>query len=317
MKFPPQPLGTAVPSRTHTLMNLALVAVALGYVAYVVASHMSELSSADFSITASAVAGFVLFATASITLSTLYHITLVASLTPGSVDHTRLGAAYAVGQIVRYLPGKVMGLLYQASYLRGQVGAGTIALALLIQMLSAYAWASALSVAILASSWLRTLLPLVLLIPAAALLWQAQRADWAQRVLRVLPYVGRFFGEADHQSNRSKATLLTLLLLTNWLPFLAGWVWLLHDVQSFSGAMVFAAAYLAAAVLSTAIVFVPSGIVVREAIFLWVGSHYGMPATQLLFYGVLARLALTAADLLNAALFIGVQAMWQRRNRHQ
>jgi hypothetical protein len=301
--------------RPRIFLNLGLVLLSLVYIGYVVSRHIADLHGAKLTVNASGVAGFIVFATASISLSTLYHVLLVSSLVPASTEKSRLGLAYAVGQIVRYLPGKVMGLLFQANYLRSSVPAGTIALALLIQMALAYFWAGAMATAILASSWFGSSWPLLVLIPAAALLWQAQRAGWAQRVLQMLPYVGRYLGgDTGARLGKSTATALTLLLLANWLPFFAGWAWLLRGALPFGEAMLFAAAYLAASIASTAVILLPSGIVVREAIFLWVGGRYGLPVTQLLFYAVLARLVLTAADVLNAMLFWALHA-WQQHPR--
>lgn len=298
-----EPRATPRPM-TARILNVLLVVGALAYVAYATSAHMDELRAGSISVSPVDIAGFTLLATASISLSTLYHALLVSTLVSHPVDGRRLGKAYALGQIVRYLPGKVMGLLFQANALRGHVSAGTIAFSLLIQMLLAYCCASAIAFAILASNASGQSWPLLLLLPAAGMAWVAQRAGWAQRALRWLPYIGRHLGgERLLPPSPSRTSQLTFLLLGNWLPFLAGWAWLLRSTHSLGEALVFAAAYLAASIVSTAMIVVPSGIVVREAVFIWIGAQAGLATSELLVYSVLARLALTGADLLNALLF--------------
>jgi hypothetical protein len=297
-------------SRGARFLNALLVLLALAYLGYAISSHVQDLRTATLSVGAADIAGFVVLGMASIALSTLYHVMLVSTLVPHRLDDARLAMAYAVGQIVRYLPGKVMGLLFQANVLRGEVPTGTIALALLVQMVLAYCCAGAIAVAILGAAWIAHPWPLALLAPAAALLWHAQRAAWTQRALRCLPYIGRRLGgTAGGVLPRSRTSALALTLFANWVPFLAGWAWLLRDTHTFAQSMVFAAVYLAASIASTAMIVVPSGIVVREAIFIWLGARYGIPMVQLLFYAALARLALTAADALNALIFYARHAL--------
>jgi hypothetical protein len=305
------------PAKSHRVraLNLLLVVASLGYIGYVVAKHVGDLQSARNTVDAAGIAGFILLATASISLSTIYHVMLVSTLSPNRIDKPRVGMAYSVGQIVRYLPGKVMGLLYQANVLRGEVPAAMIAFALIVQMLLAYACAGAIAFAVLASRWAGNIWPMLLLVPFAALVWLAQRLGWAQRAVRWLPLVGRHFGTtAPIASHAATTHTLTLMLFANWLPFLAGWAWLLRDTHPIGEAMVFAAAYLAASIASTAMIVVPSGIVVREAIFVWVGTRYGLPVSQLLFFALIARIALTCADVLNAGIFWGSHA-WLARHR--
>jgi hypothetical protein len=281
--------------------NLVLVPVALGYIGYVSWRHLGELQTIH--LEGSDFTGFLLLAAGSILLSTLYHVRFVAALTPSVVDARRLALAYSVGQIVRYLPGKVMGLVFQANYLRDHVPAKVIAIALLVQMLLTYFCAGVLAAALLVSHALESAWPLLGVVPAAALVWFAHRNAWAERALRSAPYFGKRLLDVDSPARSAAATnALTILLLVNWLPFLAGWVWLLRAGHSTTEALTFAAAYLAASIASTALIVVPSGIVVREAIFVWIGARAGLPVSQLLLYAVLARLALTGADILSATL---------------
>ncbi|MFL6592995.1 MAG: hypothetical protein ACJ8GK_09870 [Luteimonas sp.] len=300
--------------RNLRVLTLLLVPLALAYIVYASADHLGELRAVR--VSPIGVAGFVLLGTLSIALSTLYHARLVAELANHRGSRQKTALAYAIGQIVRYLPGKVLGLVFQASYLRGQIPAASITLAMLAQMALAYFCAGMVAAVILGVHALGAYWPCALLAPAAALVWCANRHAWVETTLQRVPYVGRrMLGVALQPRSMRSATALTLLLLLNWLPFLAGWAWLLRSSHSLGEALVFAAAYLAASIASTAMIVVPSGLVVREAIFIWIGAQAGLPTSELLLYSVLARLALTAADLLNAVLFWALDRYRVRRER--
>lgn len=302
----PATIATMGPKKhlARTALTVCLIALSLGYIGYVISQHVAQLQDAGMQMQLAGLLGLIVFATASIALTTLYHALLVPTLQSRFIRISRLGLAYAVGQIVRYLPGKVMGIVFEANFLRGQVTAATITFALLIQTVLSYAWATALAAAILATAWFAAPWPMWCLLPAMAALWLAHRFNWAARVLGTLPFVGRFMRATPAPSMAPlKATTLTLVLLSNWIPFFAGWACLLHGRYTLSESIVFGAAYLAASVVSAAMIVVPSGIVVREAIFIWIGSRFGLAVPELLLYGVVLRVALTMADLLNAGAY--------------
>ena len=71
--------------------------------------------------------------------------------------------------------------------------------------------------------------------------------------------------------------------------------------------------YLLAAMLSLAVVVVPSGLVVREALFVWLGTASGFPPALLLFVAVVTRLAMTIGEALNAAFFSFADYLQRRR----
>ncbi len=299
--------------RTRQALSVVLLGLALGYIGYLVHGHLGAMKTSQLDLSASRSLAFLALLTASIALSTLYHVVLVRSLQGPTVTGTRLGLAYALGQIVRYLPGKIAGVLFEANYLQGRVTASTIALALLIQTFLGYAWAAAIAGTLLLCATLLDWRLLVVLAPAAVILWMAHRFGWVEQVLGSLPVAGRYLRESGPASIDSPtATRLTGLLVVNWLPFLAAWIVLSWPHHSVAEAITFGAAYLGASIVGTALVVVPSGAVVREAAFVWLGSRFGLPVAELLVSGVALRVALTAADLVNVALFGLAHAIGKR-----
>lgn len=67
---------------------------------------------------------------------------------------------------------------------------------------------------------------------------------------------------------------------------------------TFSSTLLIAGAYLIASAVGILAVFAPSGIGVREVVFITIGSFGGLPTTDLLFLSILLRAATTIADLI-------------------
>ena len=291
-------------SVTRRLLAYLCVLAALAYIANTVWSHAEELRTAMQHISVVGAVAMCLMATLSIAVTTCYHALLLNQYSKQPIRLSHGGAAYAIGQIVRYLPGKIWGVVFEADYLRGLVNVRTVSIALLIQTILGYFWASTLACVILLAAYGSSCFVYLLLVPAAWLLWAAHRRNWVYRLFSAAPVLRRYFDrEAAAPLDRAVSAKLCLLLILNWLPFLAGWVFLLYGTYSIEQSISFGAAYIVASIASTALIVVPSGIVVREAMFTALGAAVGFPATDLLLYGLVIRIALTLADAMNAAIY--------------
>lgn len=302
-------------SRWRRFLSPACVVVALAYVSWMLWGHLDDLRASIKGIVPSGIVAFVLLATISIAITTAYHATLLGKLVPSQLPRLRASSAYAVGQIVRYLPGKVWGLLYEANVLRGRADLGSITLSVLVQTMLGYGWAMMLAVTVLLGAYTRTAEPFLLLLPAAWALWLAHRKPWPWRLIANVPLLGKRLGRRPPGLGAMESLRLSGLLVFNWLPFLAGWIFLLAGSHSSSEALAFGAAYIVASIATTVLIVVPSGLVVREALFTWIGTAIGFPVSDLLLYGVVVRVILTVADLLNAGMFCAADKYRRRAAR--
>ncbi|HET9047720.1 MAG TPA: hypothetical protein VFN29_01975 [Chiayiivirga sp.] len=300
--------------RARRLLSVAFVAVALAYVCWMLSRHLDELQANLVSLGPGGMLAFLVLATVSIAITTTYHAVLLGEMVAGQLPRMRSCAAYAVGQIVRYLPGKVWGLFYEANVLGGSADLGSITLSVLVQTVLGYAWATALAATILLAAYTGTPALYLLLVPAACALWFAHRIPWPRRFIAALPLLGKRVNMQQQSAglDASESIRLSALLILNWMPFLVGWIFLLAANHGPVEAVTYGAAYMLASIATTAMVVVPSGLVVREALFTWLGVTIGLPVADLLLYGVVVRLILTLADLLNAGLFVA--ADWLTRH---
>lgn len=240
-------------------------------------------------------------------LQARYHATTLAAMAPAGAGAAPLAdmAAYLQSQVVRYLPGKIWGLLYQMERMKGRHSAARVLGANLWQLVATNLLSIGIAAALVAYG-LRLLPPVAALaiavasigltellhrtrLVAAAQRWLEQRSAWLRA--RGLPTPPRGMG-----------TRGSALLVVEWLFFAAG-LWLLLAGRVEPGAAIAAIGWYAgssaAAILAIA---VPAGIAVREAMF--IGGHGLLEASSasLLVVATQARLAMVAAEILACAI---------------
>lgn len=293
------------------LVAAILMLASAFYVYQAISDSIDQLDVSAFPLAAPGLALVVLGTLGTLVLSTLYHVVAVRRIEPHQAAGARVGLAYALGQVMRYVPGKVFGIVFQIKFLSGQVRGATIAIALLVQTFYDYAWTFALVACVLLSAHLSSGWPMALLPLVLVLVWMVHREGYLERLLSRPAFLRRFLADPVAGPGRRPDGALpaTLLVAAVWLPMLAGIGLGLGGLFGMESAVVLGALYLAAAVLSLLLVVVPSGLVVREALFVWLGAEYGLQPAALVFVGLLLRVCLTACEVLNLLVFLGAARM--------
>jgi len=248
---------------------------------------------------------------AMLALKAVYHVIAIRRLGYRvAPPATRIVSAYATSQVIRYLPGKVLGVVYEMTQLAGQVPAHHVVAANIVQTLHT----NALTVLVLTTVlvWVvsgRTALAIVMLTVSVALIWLAHRQHITERSLawaasriprlRTMPPLPTPSGHASLPAS--------LLLLAEWVPYFLFWILLLPAGSlQLKDAVMLGSCYAGASLVANFAVLVPSGLVVREALFLWVGSHLAIEPASLIVLGMLSRLLFTLADAVLVPLAWGV-----------
>lgn len=208
---------------------------------------------------------------------------------------------YLQAQLVRYLPGKIWGLLYQASRMSGSYGIREVMLANFWQMLTTNFLAAGLITSILLGSilspWcLGIVLPFILAVECAhrnpqiegtalrALGSIVRRELWDETLTPLTPYKWK----------------LTSILCLEWVfYFLTIWM-IFHGWNQTSNWLLVGAWYSGASILALLAFVVPAGVAVREAIFVMGPEIVRMDAASMAIFAIVARIVFLFAELATA-----------------
>lgn len=291
----------------HRTAVVVLVVAAAVYISDAMSDRWHDLSISSFSLCASHWIALCVGIIGTLTLSALYHVLLVRGIEAHDVPATRVARAYALGQIVRYIPGKIVGVAFQVGLLGGSIRPGSILLALLVQTVHDYAWAFAFCGVLTWALLTDSALPLLMFIPMMLLLHTLHRHRMIERIIANLPLLHIHIPPLPTLEPKH-ASISAATLFVTWLPMLAAMTFAFSPVLDIHGALLAGLLYLIAAVVSLAIIVVPSGLVVREAIFIWLGGHAGLPADTLLFVALATRISMTIAEVVTALMIVLLEA---------
>ena len=301
-----------------TALSLIALSVATWYIAMTLRDGLEQIVSLGVSTSIEASAALLGGVVLTLILSAIYHVHTLDRIEPVVGARLRIANAYSLGQIVRYVPGKVVGLLFQASYLSGYVKASSVALALIVQTAYDNAWTIVFAIVLLALSNGETNVALALFVGGTALAYLSHRHAVLERLLLLPGFVRRRVGHDELQriSAVHPSLFATAALACVWFPMcLALWIFL-REIATPQEIAALGACYLLASVGSMLVFVVPSGIVVREAVLLFIGSHLGLDESLLIYSAVALRLALTAGEVACAASLSAAMA-WARRSAGQ
>lgn len=309
-----RPSATPRTPTWRLVVAVLLVGLASAYLVSSLESPWRNFQASAYVLGAAGFMALLLGTAGTLALSVAYHVLLVRDIGPHDASGLRIASAYATGQIVRYVPGKIFGVMFQVDALRDCVRPASVLAALLVQSVHDFAWTLAFCGTLVCVLLLRNPWPLLALLPALAALHAVHASGISFRLIRGLPLLGRHLPPADarqHTASAPRAIAMTLAQSTVWLPMLAGAWFAFVPLFGVDGSLMAALLYIAAAVVSLLAVVVPSGLVVREAAYVWLGGLAALPADKLLFAAVATRLAMTAAELL-VAVAAGAMARFDR-----
>jgi hypothetical protein len=213
-----------------------------------------------------------------------------------------LGHLFFVAQLMKHLPGRVWGVAYQATA-GGSIGLSVWASVTAAQMVLAAGTAAWMSLTVAGFARSPTLGSIALIAGAFAYMagWNRSLLDLMLRLIGSLP--GRFFNKARNAlqpfvdaSPRFKLRMLGLFG-SYWLVYLASWAgygfaWPgLHPLDALTLCALYTIAWLAGYFS----LVTPSGIGVRELVFVFLAHRF--PADAVAGLAILGRFMLLLADL--------------------
>lgn len=305
-----------MPIRLRRLLGGLLIVLAIAYLAYSLRDSGDTLVQAvrdtdGWTWVLSIVAFVPMFLAQGV-----YHARTLRLMDPSTGPETQRAdlAAYLQSQIVRYVPGKVWGLLYQVEASRARHPATRVLGANLWQTVITNLLSLGIAAALilpatgLAPVWAALLIALASLAGVEWLHRSSRPGRWFMRLLEWIPLMDRLRGAAPPGP---QAWSGTSLLLAEWLFFAVGLsllLWSRLPVEPMAAAVGW---YAASSTFALAAVAVPAGLAVREALF--VGGHGLITGSSelLLVFAAQVRLSMLAAELLACSL-----ATLHHRSRH-
>ncbi|MDX8395409.1 MAG: lysylphosphatidylglycerol synthase domain-containing protein, partial [Mariprofundaceae bacterium] len=211
-------------------------------------------------------------------------------------------SSYATSQIVRYVPGKIWGIVYQSAQMAGSIPARIITAGNLLQFLYTSIF-STLIISCIASWYFDfKLLSLVILSSSLWLMWFLHKKE------HINTYILKKLTQLTKSNKPLKQPIRTdfgtLLLSLAWIFYILIWIVLLPDGISNPNFIYLAALYAAASLIAIAAAFSPGGIAIREASFFLLGAALGYDAELLLAYGLILRIILTLSEIIFATSFL-------------
>lgn len=232
-----------------------------------------------------------------------YHWLLLRGLGTRDESVWTVVDAYCQAQIVRYLPGKIWGLVFQATRLGGRVSAKSVVLANLIQFLNTQLFALWVCAGILLTYVTNNLGWLALIPAGVGLSGVLHRTAIVEKLGVALAARLKTSGPLQpHIAKTGQALPAIALLSLDWLAFFIGWAWICDPQLTLWTKIAMGACYCMAALIATLAIVVPSGLAVREALFVSVGARLDFDVQHLLVYGLVARLILTGSEIATALL---------------
>ncbi len=210
-------------------------------------------------------------------------------------------SVYSLSQLVRYLPGKIWGIIYQSEVLAESFSRKTIWFSNFIQSILS----SINSIIVLGGVYLYISFSPIIAIIYGVL---GMLALYLLISTNIIYKISNTFLSQKYQLSRIpelcgwRIIFEISLLQLEWLFYFVTWYLLAPDNIQETGFIIIGTAYAAASLIGMLAFVMPNGWFVREASFIWLGGLIGLSQTMLLIYGVIARIIFMLADIFWAIL---------------
>lgn len=249
-----------------------------------------------------------------------YHVRMVQHLSSQARPGVEIASAYLSSQVIRYVPGKIWGLVYQVGRLSSSVKPEVVISANIMQMLTTNLCAALLLLALglfMAGFGVAGTAAAITLIVAS---------EWVHRSRRILGLLSALYRKlrpgtaplAPVQQAQSAPWEWsgTATLLSEWVPYFLVFIVLLVGITDWQTALLFGLQYAAASMLAIFAIAVPGGIAVREALFVIAAGSTSIGVVEPLAFAVALRLVFVAGEIVSAVIAASLEKLVRRRGEN-
>jgi hypothetical protein len=294
---PETPRLSQRPACWRRVVGSLFAIAALLYLGQLVANNAGEFKATLLSLSAWQMAVALIASVAMLLLKALYHVLLCERLSGKSGLAAEVLPAYCTAQVVRYLPGKIWGVVYQANRLSQRLHVSEVVTANAIQTITTNILGAGIITTILAAVYLSEPWLLVGIFVAIAITETVHRTPlFERRLLLLSSRLSRrqIPSQTDIPPHRVSGTLILVL---EWVAYFTIWFAVVGDQFKVVETVTLGTWYAAASLLAIAAIAVPGGLAVREAIFVALGSFTTVGAVALVGYAAALRVLLMLAEV--------------------
>ena len=228
-----------------------------------------------------------------------YFHTLIIEDIKGTKINNKLHvfSIYSNAQVIRYLPGKIWGVLYQSEQLSHQIPKGTTWLANILQMLVTNINSIIVLGTIYLSLYFNGIFGIVCFILSTSILFILIKKNILTQLINTFSGNRLKIKLGSGSLSTSRAWLEIVLLQLDWIFYFSVWYLIAPSHLSSIEFTMIGATYAAASFIGMLAFVMPSGWFVREASFIWLGGIAGLSQNLLLIYSIIARVFFILADL--------------------
>jgi uncharacterized membrane protein YbhN (UPF0104 family) len=252
---------------------------------------------------------FLLMVTA-IVVSYVYFL-LLGRVVPGTLPAMDVIAPYLTSQVVRYLPGKIWGVFYQVQAMSKLVHTGDTVKANIEQ----YALSNMNSIAVAACLYMYYSVgigtALTVLAVAMTIMFLFIRNSLLHRTISIFSRSPSSINESFVVKKCKRENgLIFSLFQVEWIIYILACAMILPENYYLNEVIIVSVIYAVAALIGGAVFMIPSGIVVREASFIWLSSFFGFDVVDMFTFSIVFRIVDMVAETMCAffcILFVGIK----------
>ena len=280
-----------------TLLSLLIISQAL-------MDNYEKILDTSFSIAVSSIFLPIVCLVGGLVTKAAVHVLIMRQITRIDSPTWKLWDSYALSQVAKYLPGRVVGVATQSMHLTGNVLSQDVwkvnFVHNIVMHINSVIILTFIFVAYVSGNKYILVMALVGTLATTVFLTLPILTSLFNAIIRCLkPGQGSF----DSQVFGIRASIkIVLLLNVDWGLYYIMWYFLAPVEFGVWQVVVFASVYAGAIFVGMLVLFLPSGFLVREASFIWLGSRLGFGVELLVTYSVVSRLISVLGDLMFFAL---------------
>jgi len=286
-----------IKKKPHKILATVFMVIAGSWLSMILWGNIQQLKNTSYYYRYWQFFAALPFAVTTLYFSAITYYFILLEITGKPTSFTKVVIAYLNSQIVRYLPGKIWGIIYQAKQMEAEVSSLAVWKANLVQ----YLLGMSLSLIAITCLYVRHKIEgdvyLITFVFMIFVYYVALRYKWFYNLIDVVAkrFLTKFSLDTEPSSSQKFLHILASIF-GEWAFFFLTWFVLLYPQYSFVDTLVLSILYVASWIVGF-IAFIPGGMLVRESAFVSLGMYFGFVPGALAFYAILGRILFSLSDI--------------------